>query len=80
MRAKTRGDAGRTEVGRVVAQGFSEDAVELPHISKGGGSPAVRRDAPLKLFPEWREELGILREMVEDIASGLRRIPERFSF
>ena len=70
----------RTGCDWAIAQGFPEDAVELPHISEGGGSPVVRRDAPLNLFSEWREELGVLREMVEDIASGLRRITERFVF
>ena len=56
----------------MVAQGFSEDAVELPHLAQRRGRPAVRRDARLNLFSERCEELRIFREVVEYMGSGLR--------
>ena len=63
----------------MVAQGFSEDAVELPHLAERRGRPAVRRDARLDLFSERREELGVLREVVEYMGSRLRHIAEQVS-
>ena len=64
----------RTDGDPVVAGRLPEQAVELPHLAQRGGRPALRSDARLDLFPEWYEERGLLREVVESVGCGLGRV------
>ena len=63
-----------TEADAVVAERLAQEAVELPHIRQRRARPAVRRDVRLDLFPERDEQLGLLREAVQCVGDGLKRL------
>ena len=63
----------------VEAQALAEEAVELPHVAERGARPAVFCNARLYLIPEGRDELWVLRKVVQCVCDGLRW-RDRFKF
>lgn len=53
------------------AEGFAQEAVELPHVRQRGARPAVRHDALLDLVPERPKQLGLLGKARERVGDGL---------
>ena len=67
-----------TEGEAVVAQRFAKEAVELPHVAQRGGRPALGYGDCLYFFSEGRDELRLLREVVERVRDGLNAGEGRF--
>ena len=64
----------RTECDAVVAEGFPEEAVELPHVLDSVQCPAILGGGRLDLFAEGLQEIRFLRDMVEHVGNGLKLV------